>query len=325
MDKCNGIDSENQIPQIKRHLSIITVNHINHTLENPTEEFQIKIDHILNKMINISTKKLDATPESQKEFFNQTCRFLNSIFSNMHIKKFYNTAPIQSLREYEKMSLWQQATHNIYGKERQLFYRSQIWWGSCHHWAIFLDKLFEKLKDKWLQIKNHIDLYSDIEWHSMVILEFQGEKYCADVFWEHDESIIRKIDKKDDIYEEKELHSRKQIEYFLDTGLFAEHIEEKPFKNIKITFKPKLEWNCGKEITINIDCDAILISIEEKSYRAFFKNIVIPKKMHQGEVIDYLIQNSVWDKKDKQEIAKYLSIVRKKINTDKIRKLFKYK
>lgn len=325
MEQTNCLDTECKTNKKRKHLSIITVDHINHTLEHPTEEFEIRIDNILKKMINVSTKNLDATPESQREFFNQTCRFLNTTFSNVHIKKFYNTAPIYSLNSYEKMSLWHQATHNIYGKERQLFYRKQIWWWSCHHWTIFLDKLFEKLKEKWLQVKNHIALYSAIEWHSMVIVEFQWEKYCADVFGDHDDTVIRKIDKKDRIYPEKELYKRKEIEYFSDTKLFAEHIENKPYEDIRITFKPKLGSDCCDEINIDIDCDAILVSVDGKSYRSFLKNIVIPKKLHKAEVIDYIIQNSTWDRKAKQEISKYLDIVRKKINIDKLMTLFKTK
>jgi len=37
------------------------------------------------------------------------------------------------------------------------------------------------------------------------------------------------------------LYRRDQIEYFSNIDQFAEHMEEKPFEEIKIIFKPKLD------------------------------------------------------------------------------------
>ena len=307
----------------KCNFSKIIVDQLNETLANPEEDFDKEINRVIKRMINISTRNLKEDEKSQKKFFDEVCNFLNSVFGNISIKKFYNTAPNKTLHEYADLSLWKQVVHNVYGKERRLFYRDQIWWWSCHHWTIFLNKIFDKLEKKWLKSSHRIAVYTDNGWHSMLLVEFQWQKYWADVFGDHEHNdLVRKVTKWDLLYDEKDLLRRHQIKY-MNKNDFVEYIEDKPYKTIKVIFKPKLEDACSEEIEITINSEDLLVRVGWKSYSVFLKKwFKIPKKIPDTKLVDYLIQNSLWDKKSKEEIAKYLSIVRHKINPDKLKSIF---
>jgi len=298
------------------------VQKINHILKYPEDDFDESIDNILERIIVASTKRLYPDKESQKQFFVQFCDALNWSFKNIHIKKFYNTAPLKSLQEYSHMNLWEKLVNNIYGKEWKLFYRNQIEWGFCHHRTLLLYDIFERLKSRGLEIDYKIFMYPIMEWHSALFLYFQGEKYCADLFGEHhDINIVRKIHQWDTLYDEVKL-AKKEWMIAMDKESFIHYIDHRPYKNIRLLFKPDLDDGSSLEIDIAINKDSISIGVWDKSYVSFFKTgLQIPKKLHDGQVIDYLIQNSEWSKNIKQEIAKYLMMVRKKINPKKIRML----
>lgn len=304
----------------ERILSIVSWK-INSILAHPKNDFCDQINTILERMLNYSIKNLNDDDVSQKNYFDHVCHFMNSLFGNIHIKKFYNTAPKISYHDYNQMNFGSQITHNIYGKDWQLFYRNEVWWWSCHHWTILFYNVLEKIKKGWIDIDFKIALYTETEWHSMIIMNFQWESYCIDI-GKYNEDIIRKITTKDDIYNLPALLKAKEINLFNNIQDFVTTLEKKSFKNIRLIFRPKIENNDSKDIEITINNENITVSVEDKDYQVFTNNIILPKKIRDWEVINYIIQNSKWNKIDKEEIMKYINIVRLKININRLKSLF---
>ena len=314
-----------------------TMEKINEILANPTEGFQNDIDHLLTRILAISARKITPEDSDQKLVFDGVCHFLNTAFANINIKKFYNTAPNILLKDYDHLSLGEKVVHNIYGKERKLFYKDIVTGANCHHRTIILDELFDKLLIAGLKIKKKIVLYSDIEGHSFLVIEFQGIQYIADVFGENDRigqviSPLRSLQSlpksplPDKLSFLKTYDKSKSIQYFDNRNDFTEHLTQKPSNNIKIIFRPKIDESNYKEIEIIINNEAINCTIGDKSYKLFIQKwLVLPKKLHKTEVIDYIIQHTTGDQKAKQEIGKYITMIRKKINPQKIYNLFSKK
>lgn len=317
----------------KKHFSDFAIWQINSVLENPTEDFDININTILDRIINISTKRLSEDPKCQKLFFEQTCSFLNSIFGNVHIKKFYNTAPILSFKEYDKMTIWQEATHNIYGKERKLFYKNQVGWWSCHHWTILLKKIFDELQSKWLNVKSRILLYSNIGWHSLVGIQFQGKLYIADASGINYKfnKIISSLDELPKEFSKHLAHfsfNKKhdkdgKMIYFDDRKEFVDNVSEKPIKNISLKFKPKLK-NLTTDVSLDINKNSVILGIDwEVTTFPLPKNFTIPTNIVKThKILDHILHNVSWNKEQKYELQQYLSIVATKINPEKLKSIF---
>lgn len=325
---------ENESIKKWNDFSKLVVDQLNQTLANPSEDFDKEINRVIKRLIKISTRKLDNTPESQKLFFDETCNFLNSVFGSVQIKKFYNTAPIKSFREYADMSLWKEAINNIYGKERKLFYKEQIWGWSCHHRTIFLKKLFDKLEKKWLDIKSRILLYSNIWWHSLVGIQFQGKLYIADVSGVNSK-VNRIISQLDQLPKEFSKHfahfsfNKKhdkdgKILYFDELNDFVDDISNKPIKNISLEFKPKLQDREATDISLSINKTWVILDVDWKGKTFLLpKNFIIPSNINTThKILDYIFHNISWDKICKTELQQYFSIVVSKINPDKLKSIF---
>jgi len=90
--------------EAKKHDNIDgTMEKINAILANPKDGFQNDIDHLLTRVLAVSTSKITPDPAVQKLVFDGVCHFLNTAFGNINIKKFYNTAPNILLTEYNQL------------------------------------------------------------------------------------------------------------------------------------------------------------------------------------------------------------------------------
>lgn len=311
-----------------------TMNQINEILANPREWFQNDIDHLLTRVLAVSTRKITPDAADQKLVFDGVCHFLNTAFINIDVKKFYNTAPNVSLELYDQLSFGEKIVHTIYGKDRKLFYHDIVTGANCHHWTIILDSLFDKLQKAGLQINKRIVLYSVVEWHSFLLIEFQGKQYIADVFGESGRigNIVSPVDKLRTLSQsplaekfsfQKKYDKDKTIQYFDTRAEFVSHLSQKPSNNIKLLFKPKIDGVEYNEVEIVISDESILCVVGEKSYVLFVEKwLAIPKKLSKTQVIDYVLQHATGDKKSKQEINTYMAMVRKKINPQKLYEIF---
>jgi hypothetical protein len=277
-------------------------------------------------MLNHSIKNIKQDNESQRKYFAHICHFMNSLFGNTHIKKFYNFSPKISFKDYNNMSLWKQLSHNIYGKDWQLFYRDEIWGGSCYHWTILLKHFFDRLEKWWLHIKSQILI---IWWHSLIIIDFQWNRYMSDVWnyqWEHkiisDINDINKLsDNAKKIWFKKGYH--KNILQFDTIENFIHYIDTTLTRNIAISFKPKLE-DTSEEIALSINHTGIVLEINHKHHIFDLpKKFIIPQHLSTSyQIFDYLFSRLSGDKEDKIQLQKYLWIIAEKINAQTLKSLF---
>ena len=228
-----------------------TIYLINQILKNPWDAFWNRIDSIIKRVISSINPESIQDKLVQMKSFNEICDFLNGLFKEIQIKKFYNNIPKTTLAAYSKKNLWNQFINNIYGKERKIFYRDEVNWWDCYYRTVFLKHLFDTLKSKWLDIQNRIFIYDENRWHSSIIIKFQWETYLADygLFNQLFNKLISPITDLNWLYQRAGLtklsFNRKNdvwIRYFDEIKTFVDYISDKKIDSAAIEFNPKFEW-----------------------------------------------------------------------------------
>lgn len=312
-----------------KDISKKTIYLINQTLKNPWEDFWDRIDSILHRIIFSMNPNSLHTPELQKKIFDQIWDFLNGLFKEIHIKKFYNNIPKTNLSVYSKKNLWNQFVNNIYGKEWKIFYKDEVNGWDCYYRTVLLKNLFDILKAKWLDLQNRIFVYDENRWHSSLVIKFQWKIYLADyglfnqIFgkmispiedlnWLYQKGHFTKIsfNKKNDLW----------VRYFDEMKDFIDYISNKKINSAAIEFNPRLE--SGKEKNIRIQFFKKYISLrinwKENTYLLKDKFILSQLCKHHREILDCVIKWLVASKEEKQEIKIYFDMILSKIDPKKL-------
>lgn len=310
-------------------------NLINQTLANPWEKFWDRIDYIINKVIYSIDQESIKDELIQKKVFDEVCNFLNTLFKEVQIKKFYNNIPKTTLSWYSKKNLWNQLIENIYWKEWKIFYKKEVNWWDCYYRSILLKKMFDKFKAKWLNIQDRIFVYDENRGHSGVIVKFQWKTYLADVSgFNQAQSLGKMISPVDQLnstyknqYFTKFSFNRENdfwLRYFNETKWFVDYISNKKINSAAIEFNPRLsDWK-EKNVRIALTKNNIIFRIDwkEKEY-SFDKKFIFSKICaNSHEVLDCLLKWIIADKDEKQEIGLYFDMIRNKINPEKIYEIF---
>ena len=288
-------------------------------LSNPDENLIENLNSIIEKSFRLIAKSNLDDPKVQKKIFDQILSFLNNLFWKLDIKKFYNNIPKTDIQKYSGKSLWEQFIHNIYWKQRKLFYRDEIWWWSCSYWTILLKHFFEELENRWMDLKSDIFFYphNDLEgwrWHSGVIISFQWKEYLADFWWFNhaiSNKIIQSIDGLNEIYSSNNFDSfrtpnikkyyklrdkkedrPKNILFFHDTESFANRWSQRWRTNATIEFVPKLDWKQSKEVKFEFQPDKVYLTVDNIEYIFSYKNDNKPTKdIPDKKFFDYFISH----------------------------------
>lgn len=307
---------------------------INETIKNPWDTFSNRINYMIEKALNWAKKDGNIMdPWCQKRVFDEVVSFLNSLFKECRIKKFYNNIPSLNISQYEQKDLGGKFVNNIYGKERKLFYKKDLKWGSCHHWTILLENLFELLKKNWLLIESRIIAYNTKGGHSAVLLRFQWEEYIADIhgFNESSKKVINSTKELNKIYwtnefsnfSFKKTHDGTKY-YFNTTKEFAEYIEKREQTTGVIEFRPRLESNEEKDIKIEFWKGGLSLSINGEMLKYTVDNFTADKSYKNPyDAIEYFLKHTHWPKEHKQELGKYLTMIVTKVNREKIYNIYK--
>lgn len=268
------------------------------TISNPDENLIKNLNSIINKSFRLISRSNLKDSQVQKEIFEQILSFLNNLFWNIDIKKFYNNIPKTNIKKYAEKSLWEQFIHNIYWKQRKLFYREEIGWWSCSYRTILLKHFFEELEKRWMKLKSDIFFFhnNDINgwrWHSGVIVLFQWKEYLADFSWFNSTTGVPIIQSVDDINKkyksnnfdcfrsknikkyyklyDKKTDNPRDLLFFHDTQTFAERWAKRWRKNATIEFVPKLDWESSKEIKFEFRPNKIYLTIDDIQYIFTYK------------------------------------------------------
>lgn len=329
---------------------------IGETIINPDSHIIQKINNIINKSIRFISKNDIKKPETQKEVFEQIISFFNNIFSDIEIKKFYNNIPKTDLQSYSKKTLWEKFMHNIYGKQRKLFYKDIIEWGDCYYWTVLFKEFFDKLEKIWMNIQTNIFLYDNKWWgHAWVTINFQWKDYIIDISWfnaNFGDLVIQSIDdlnKKSEsnlfdnfscekIKQYKKQKSKKhknEIIFFSNIQDFVENVSKKEISNAVVEFNPNLDGESSKNIRFDFYPNKILLTIDNAEHTFKSKNPKTIPNITNEKFFDYFISNIAYiSSKDKTKntpfknleektiLVKYLSIIRNKINISKLRQIY---
>ena len=188
----------------------------------------------------------------QSEFFKWICDYLNALIDDPYCTKIHNSFPKTSLKDYSKLSIWNQIFHNIY--PQHLWYsQSCDWWG-CSYWTILFYHVFDTLRSAWFDIKISFFRFKWV-WehvgipnlrHSWLIINFQWIDYLVDYewlnlnfFWTNNEKCVKSISELQEcIRQYGEIFSRidpKELEEISKYWKLKEYKqwEEKWFDNLK--------------------------------------------------------------------------------------------
>ena len=332
-------------------------NEIWETISNPNENLTKNLDSIINKSFKFISKNDLKNPEIQKDIFQQIMKFLNDLFWKIDVKKFYNNIPKTDIQKYSEKTLWEEFMHNIYWKNRQTFYIDEVWWWDCYYRTILFKKFFDELAKKWLNVQSDIFLYDlDSRWHAWVIVSFQDQDYIVDIWWIPATFWLTAVSLEDlnrltisqayDNFSRKKINEQKQsskrnpkkrwLIFFSDTNEFISKISEKNNHSATIEFNPNLDWEWSKNVKFEFYPDKICLTIDNVQHIFFYnKNAKKPKNIPDEKFFDYFISQikylssndkttnqsfkSSWEK---SIFTKYLSLIREKINIQKLRKIY---
>lgn len=294
-------------------------NEIWKIIETPDEDLTKKLNLAINKAFKLISKNDLNNPDIQKEIFKQILSFLNNLFWKIEIKKFYNNIPKIDIQKYWKKNLWEQFIHNIYWKQRKLFYRDEIGWWSCSYRTILFKHFFEELEKRWMNLKSEIFFYpmKDLDggrWHSGVIISFQWKEYLADFWWfnsTNNNSIIQSIDTLNTLYNSnsfdcfksqnikkyyklqgKKKEKQNNLLFFHDVWTFTDRRSQRARKNATIEFVPKLDWKHSKNVKFEFNSDKIYLTIDGIQHTFSYKHDNKPwKDIPDEKFFDYFISH----------------------------------
>ena len=317
------------------------------------------IDNIFTKLKRLlrNQSKIQNNDEFQKNFFVDTCQFLNALNWNFHVRKFHNSISKTSLDEYKNMTLWEQFYNNAYEEHREFDYDCK-WW-SCTNRTISLYKFFDALREAGLDIKisiyrlkNNDDNFVGVASmrHSWLVINFRGVDYMVDYEWINDifsgcliqsinslEKEIRRFWIKDTknldalkFENWKKYTSRKDkniLIHFDNTESFLKDIEEYP-RLKKISFITH-ELNNWEPTRLDYEFFNWWVYVEVNDYQRVFilkKDAVLKKdkKEFLKSLVDNVesVRSEYWERKvknpDKEELSKLLKMIENDINLDTV-------
>ncbi len=294
-------------------------NEIWKTIGNPDENLTQSLNKTFNKVFKLISKNDLNNPNIQREIFEQILSFLNNLFWKVEIKKFYNNIPKTDIKKYSEKNLWEQFIHNIYWKQRKLFYRDEIWGWSCSYWTILFKHFFEELEKRGMNLKSEIFFYPNDDmdgwrWHSWVLVSFQWKTYLAD-FWgfnqNNDNQIIESVDNLNKIYctnnfdcfkddaikryyktPKKKKEKFKWPLFFHDVWTFTERRSQRARNNATIEFVPKLDWKQSKDVKFEFQPDKVYLTIDGIQHTfTYVKDGKTPRDIPDEKFFDYFISH----------------------------------
>lgn len=332
MEKQSQNAANKSVPQQEKILQTI-IREIVGVFANKKIYSTKDLGSLLKKITGWAKTVISSDPDTQAHCFTTISYILNNLCNQTNIKKFYNTAPSTSLREYSKKNHADQLLNNIYHNNRQRFYKDDIGWGNCHYRSVLFKNIFDLFQSQWLEIESKIVAHKNIWWHSFVLVTFQWQQYIVDVWWI--DMISKKTVTPVDTLESSmrlalENHIKKdkqadaKVILYNDTAQFAEYIDTKPIKNISIQFKPKIEkGHISSDIDISINKKMVQITIDDTKYTLHIPEHYAPFRRirNNQQLFDDILKSSIADSLTKDVYNNYIYMVAEKINHHKLKGL----
>lgn len=144
------------------------------------------------RIINTQVEKLIKEVEKLKEIHKDSetiliivLDFIENIFKNFDIKKFYNLTPNISYDEYANKPIWEQIINNIFdwklsNKSVNFIEKDYIKWWNCHHRSILIKKIFDSIKIPWVECQ----IRRFPKWHSLAVFIYNYKYWFLDMIEE---------------------------------------------------------------------------------------------------------------------------------------------
>lgn len=316
--------SNNTISNNNKNIS----SRIEHVFMNNQENIWDNLQRIIKKSLIVVERELRKGNTDQEKVFDTITIFLNSFLKQVPVYLFFNNIPNLNIQDYAKMPLGAQLINNVYEKSGKIFDKNETLWWSCRYRTILLNNFFEELKNVWLEIQKKM-VYYRINWygHSALIIKFWGKIYIADFFWINEKSkqVINSVESLNKIHNTKtysifwiDKDSTDAIHYFEDSEKFAQYTEEVWDQNLIFQYKVN-----GKNVRIEMAkwYIALIIDGEIKKFR--LPDFIDKELGDYSDLFQDTLKSISAKPEHKKEIEYYLGYIRKKINLQKLQKIYK--
>ncbi len=108
--------------------------------------------------------------------------FIQDLYKNFGITYFYNLSPDVSYEEYDSYPIGQQILNNtfdghLYIHKHCLIKEDYIMWGSCHHWALIIKKIFDTIELPGVECVINKQYP---KWHAFVTILYKSRTWVID-------------------------------------------------------------------------------------------------------------------------------------------------
>lgn len=327
------------------------------TDKNNREKSKIESEtnNLIKKFTNYLKKRpLDnKITYEQKAFFDDICSFINFFVHDSYLSTVHNSIPNTSFREYNEKSLWNQLFQNMYARNRWIEWISE-WW-SCSYWTLLLYNFFNKLNEAWLDLKIKFFRYKNLDdiivktapshRHSWLIINFQWEDYMVDhdgLIYDKEKTIARPITPYIQMWEKHNDEECKQFFesfrydtaketnttiFFDNVDDFITHCEIYPEYHrvtFYVKFPDKEKWGTAEKVNYEFWNHSFLIWINGENYEYYLKDNDISLNNLTKNMVKKAFIKRNWSSftpvtdQDREFLKKYLSLVKWKIDLNKV-------
>ncbi len=219
------------------------------------------------RIINTQVDKFIKDVEKIKEIHNNdpekvliiVLDFIENIFKNFDVKRFYNLTPNVSYDEYANKPIWEQIINNIFDgklsdKNANFIEKDYVKWWNCHHRSILIKKIFDIVKIPWVDCQ----IRRFPKGHSLLSFELNNKYWFLDMVEDWKVMTLKDVNsvwwfKNYEIANKVWYDEGSSVMDFASVEKFAKHTDKENTKWIRLQIdriKAEVEWDMLKiEIT----------------------------------------------------------------------------
>ena len=153
------------------------------------------------RIMNVQVEKFIKEVEKLKELHKDSEKiltivldFIENIFNNFDVKKFYNLTPNITYDEYANKQIGEQIINNVFdwklsAKSINFIEKDYVKWWNCHHRSILIKKIFDTIKIKWVNCQ----IRRFPKWHSLTVFTYKNKYWFLDIIEEWKSLTLKEI------------------------------------------------------------------------------------------------------------------------------------
>jgi len=263
--------------------------------------------HIINTQVEKFLKEAEKIKEIHQDSEKTVeiiLDFIQNIFNNFDVKKFYNLTPNISYKEYLEKPIWEQILNNIFdwklwNKNLNFIEKEYVKWWNCHHWSILIKKIFDSIKIPWVDCQ----IRRFPQWHSFIMLFYKENFWVFDIIEKDISSWLKELNSKwwfknYEIINKINYDDNSSIMDFSDLDRFAKYTDKEHTKWVRLQID---------RIKAEVNWDVLMLEITKDNWRQKNKyEITLNKKTWKYDKQDFIIKTI-------PRIKRALNIISKKL------------